>query len=185
MLIASLSSWVAALCLLAHSSSLAYSPPPPSGGSFDHAGSEAAVESVFVTATELDNGPRFLPLHSRVVIKSSWVDEGGVEEDNFTVVDFLPREPSRASTVKTLLAGGKVPGRVRVRKVSPSTALLGLRVYSKRFSSENVTMRDVDEFVEGWKNGRKPLQILRNNCWSFAFEMIRELEVRERSNTRG
>eukprot|EP00565_Helicotheca_tamesis_P001043 CAMPEP_0185738894 /NCGR_PEP_ID=MMETSP1171-20130828/34123_1 /TAXON_ID=374046 /ORGANISM="Helicotheca tamensis, Strain CCMP826" /LENGTH=241 /DNA_ID=CAMNT_0028410279 /DNA_START=19 /DNA_END=744 /DNA_ORIENTATION=- len=90
-------------------------------------GLSAAPQSgnVFVRFSPLIGGPSFLPLHCEVLLLAP-PPPANEEEENTILIhrfDFLPKEPTRAETLSSLLSLQSVPGMVRQRTLNiPSSS---------------------------------------------------------------
>ena len=107
---------------------------------------------VFAATQPLIGGPPFLELH--VCIKHG-----------DTLLDFVPRSPTEASTALRLLSGSGVDGLIRCRPAGADDASEAWRLlgYSRRSSEDMV--------VFARKRSRE-LALRTNNCWTFASSVV-------------
>ena len=99
----------------------------------------------------LIGGPSFLPVHCRVVIQ---------EDYGF---DFVPKNPTAKETLQKLVSLQAVPADARIFGVPKDEDATSLPVMVTR----------AREFCT---NYTKDLHLIRNNCWLFAYELIRYIQ---------
>ena len=118
-----------------------------------------ATNGITLRASPLIGGPSWLPVHVKVSI------DGG------DVFDYVPMNPTQPETLKRLLSLQPVPAEARVLP-SPS---------SDRAENNNPRAARYAQRANDFCNTyNKDLHLVYNNCWTFAFEMIRYVTEEER-----
>ena len=114
----------------------------------------------------LIGGPSWLPLHVKVVIN----DKYGF--------DYVPLNPISSNTLKKLLTLQNVPAKARVLPhiiIAPNDEnnIVENQYTSSSSTVDNRTMKKYVERAEEFcRQYTKPLNLITNNCWLFAFEMV-------------
>ena len=106
------------------------------------------ADRVRLDTAPLIGGPSWLPLHVKVVV------------DDVHVFDYVPLNATSTETLQNLLSLQTVPAEVRVKISSKDVASSSNTVYSMRAS----------QFCEDYT---KDLHLIQNNCWTFAFDLVR------------
>eukprot|EP00588_Corethron_pennatum_P028695 CAMPEP_0194335242 /NCGR_PEP_ID=MMETSP0171-20130528/68871_1 /TAXON_ID=218684 /ORGANISM="Corethron pennatum, Strain L29A3" /LENGTH=166 /DNA_ID=CAMNT_0039098231 /DNA_START=53 /DNA_END=553 /DNA_ORIENTATION=+ len=125
---------------------------------------------VYLRFKPLVGGPQFLPVHAEV-----WT----VLPPGKTVrYDFLPADPLAPETVRRLLSLRSVPGECRVRWQSTSCGTgeppqMCLKLGTAAVDG-GVTL-SCDEFCDRYRSERGELNLLANNCYTFAYALVRHV----------
>jgi hypothetical protein len=101
----------------------------------------------------LIGGPSWLPIHVKVVVGNSHT------------FDYVPLNATSPSTLKSLIGFHAVPAQARVQVLQsfdapPPSSSIG----------DDYSVERAKEFCEDYS---KDLHIVTNNCWTFAFELIK------------
>jgi hypothetical protein len=107
-----------------------------------------------IRPASLIGGPPWLPVHCQVVI------------DKKNVFDFVPINATEPVTLQKLVTLQSVPALARARTKNGNL-------------NEDQYICQATKFCEGYD---KQLHLVTNNCWSFAFELIRFVVVPDTSN---
>ena len=122
----------------------------------------------------LIGGPPFLPLHVQVVVLGGGEEDTGLDDISDNTIlrqtkhrfDFIPREATEPQTLAKLLTLQEVKGELRC--LSPSSSS------SVEVSARSAALIDrAQEFTINYENSN--LHILKNNCWTFAWKLLRHL----------
>jgi hypothetical protein len=123
-------------------------------------------------ASPLIGGPSWLPLHCKVVV-----------DDGAFVFDYVPKDPTSTDTIRKLILLQSVPAEARIRKAPPSRGVNttdlpgGDHVSPGEICDGSADDWYVHRAVHFCRNYRKDLHLVTNNCWSFAFDLIRHVVV--------
>jgi hypothetical protein len=112
-----------------------------------HSFSIPVADSIRLETAPLIGGPSWLPLHVKVVV------------DDLNVFDYIPLNATSTETLQNLLSLQAVPAEPR-SKISSNIVASETTVYSKR----------AIQFCEDYT---KDLHLIENNCWTFAFDLVR------------
>jgi hypothetical protein len=104
-----------------------------------------ATSRIQLQPSALIGGPAWLPVHVKVVI------------DKRHVFDYVPRNAASTDTLKRLVTLQAVP------------AIARSWIADEEDDTNNMYAQRAEEFCEQYT---KDLHLIRNNCWTFAFEMI-------------
>jgi hypothetical protein len=106
----------------------------------------------------LMGGPPWLPLHVQVLIQGE-----GQEKHKY---DFVPREATSPETLLQLLMLQAVPGE--------------LRYFGPSGDSTSSEVSKLVQRAEDFKSRADPeLHLIKNNCWTFAWKLLRHLDRNE------
>ena len=115
---------------------------------------QVAVNSkVTIQTSPLIDGPSWLPLHCKVIV------------DDSHIFDFIPLNAASTETIKKLVTLRKVPATVRIIKKNSESEDDG--------GDGDSTNLYVDRAIEFCQEYDQELHLLSNNCWSFAFDLLR------------
>ena len=106
---------------------------------------------VSLQTAPLIGGPSWLPVHVKVVVQGDHI------------FDFVPLNPTSQDTLKSLVSLRPVPAEARIRRQSQPASSPGQR--------STICQRGV-QFCEDYN---KDLHLIRNNCWGFAYELVKHL----------
>jgi hypothetical protein len=110
----------------------------------------------------LIGGPPWLPLHVQVILQGE-----GEEKHKY---DFVPKEATRSETLLQLLTFQTVPGELRY-------------FGSSRDTSAELSM--LVQRAEDFRSHADPeLHVMKNNCWTFAWKLLRHLDRNEAQKER-
>ena len=123
--------------------------------------SAAAAVPLYAELQPLVGGPGWLPLH--VALLHGDAGRGG----EAVQLDFLPQHPTATATATALLTGGGVAGVVRCRKRSSP------RRPARRAVLLGYTTKTADALARFAETRPPQLQLLRNDCWTFAAAVAR------------
>lgn len=140
-------------------------------------------------ASPLIGGPSWLPLHCKVVV-----------DDGAFVFDYIPKNPTSTDTLQKLMTLQNVPAEARIRiRTKPSTLfrsrendcadetdfpggdVVSLAGTVHDDDDDNVVTKitNNDQFVhravQFCNDYDKDLHLITNNCWTFAFDLIRNI----------
>lgn len=107
----------------------------------------AALSSIELKLSPLIGGPSFLPIHCKVVVAEN------------IVYDFVPIDPLNIDVTTKLLKLQAVPGEIRRTT----------RIKSGGNNDSSQLVAKADNFVDQYAN--RNLQLLTNNCWTFALQL--------------
>ena len=149
----------------------------------------------------LIGGPSWLPVHVKVLIGIDDDEEEEEEEENRLdgsslssppqpnfVCDFVPLDPASKETIQKLLTLQGVPAEARFVVVNNRTstnntvgdALTETTEIDNDTAGEQAKVGELAKhFCEAYP---KDLHLIKNNCWTFAYKLIRH--VQENQNTR-
>lgn len=153
---------------------------------------------VFVRFSPLVGGPRFLPLHVEVVLQEN--HDGGIaisaddsnDDPGAAAVrhrfDFLPSDPTSLDTTVRMATLRPVSGLVRYRLVDARSTENGnnygdvvtndkLDRSMVRIGSSESTVVSALHFCEEYRSTKSQLKLLTNNCFTFAVDLLRSLNV--------
>lgn len=105
-------------------------------------------------------GPPWLPLHVQVIIQG----EGQAKHK----YDFVPQEATRSETLLQLLTFQAVPGELRYFGPSGGT--------TSSASELSMLVRRAEDFRS---HADPELHLIKNNCWTFAWKLLRHLDRNE------
>lgn len=106
-----------------------------------------ATSRIQLQLSALIGGPAWLPVHVKVII------------DKRHVFDYVPRNAASTDTLKRLVTLQAVPAQARRSWIADE----------EDDTTNNMYARRAEDFCEQYT---KDLHLIRNNCWTFAFEMI-------------
>lgn len=141
------------------------------------------VFNLYLEATSLIGGPKWLPIHVRVVLVDVDVgddnDYDGTKPRKEYEIDFVPINPTDPSTTLKLVRLQYVPGEVRIRlkgDEGKSREKIQVLTTSKRGkNSSSVILSSTNEFCNDYPE--RDLHLIFNNCWTFAFRYVRHLSL--------
>jgi hypothetical protein len=107
-----------------------------------------ATSRIQLQPSPLIGGPAWLPVHVKVVIDEKYV------------FDYVPRNAASTETLKRLVTLQAVPAQARSW------------IAEDEDDTHNIYAQRAQEFCEQYS---KDLHLIRNNCWTFAFEMIQHV----------
>jgi hypothetical protein len=110
------------------------------------------ADSIRLETAPLIGGPSWLPVHVKVVV------------DEFNVFDYVPRNATATETLQNLLSLQAVPAEARA-KISSNTATAA--------ASETTTTVYSTRAFQFCEDYTKDLHLIENNCWTFAFDLVR------------
>ena len=110
-------------------------------------------------------GPKWLPVHCQVALSA-----GGVEESSHRF-DMVPENPTQLETLRDLLLFRSAPAHTRHFHTPTNEP-------AEESQSNDIAQLLLDQAnkfrsQEKWKG----LNLLTNNCWSFAYELVREFDA--------
>ncbi|CAB9501930.1 expressed unknown protein [Seminavis robusta] len=114
----------------------------------------------------LIGGPSWLPLHVQVAIVLP-VEER--QEESKYKFDFVPQQATEPATLLRLLTLKAVPGELRCFAPRDDMATLPLD-----HSPAQLLVQQAQEFQNNQADPN--LHLLRNNCWTFAWRLLRYLK---------
>lgn len=112
-------------------------------------------------AAPLIGGPSWLPLHVKIVVEGdhTW--------------DFVPLNATSPNTLKQLVSLKSVPGEIRYRQ-----GKRGVDEQKDMYATPMV--HRAQKFVDSYSN--RDLNLISNNCWTFALMMYWHLRSTEMTN---
>jgi len=120
--------------------------------------------SVCLELAPLIKGPSWLPLHVKVILQEQ-VEYATVEH----TFDYVPRYPTKISTLLSLLRLESVPGEVRSYSSETTDASAERSNPSDSTDSElSVLLERANLFCESFS---PDLNLVSNSCWTFAVQL--------------
>ena len=110
-------------------------------------------------------GPKWLPLHCKLVI------------DDCHVFDFVPLNATSTETIQKLIKLQSVPAEVRIIQ-RPERLLRSNDVDNEQQHLHSSFVGKAEQFCLEYD---QDLHLLKNNCWSFAFDLISFILYHEKS----
>jgi hypothetical protein len=107
----------------------------------------------------LIGGPKFAPLHVQVVVLD--------QENAKHRFDFIPQDATKPETLTRILSLQAVPGNLRY--LAPNVG--GVSPTSSKW------VQRARDFTTQYENTN--LQLMTNNCWTFAWKLVQYLEHEE------
>ncbi len=120
----------------------------------------------------LDGGPRFLRLHHAVIIERLGIDSSLFQ------IDFLPVAPRDAKNVVMLLAGRSVAGVIRHTRLRRWPKYISVKQQPTQLSDCFDELKVLKRVESGYD---LRLNLIGNNCASFAEEFIKEAKSESES----
>jgi hypothetical protein len=114
----------------------------------------------------LIGGPKFLPVHVQVIVYKDHV------------FDFVPLDATSPETLQKLISLQSVPAEIRYfdkRRTKPEASSHQSNDEKGDSAIDTVTIIQQD-FCNVYDT---QLNLLSNNCWKFAFQLVRFIEQRE------
>ena len=117
----------------------------------------------------LMGGPSWLPLHVQVTIRAATAAETREQyHHHHHKYDFVPRDATQPTTLLQLFLLQTVPGNVRY--FAPTTTAT---TTTTTLQQPSMLVQCANEF----RNQADPdLHLLYNNCWTFAWKLLRHLD---------
>jgi hypothetical protein len=127
---------------------------------------------VAIQSSPLIGGPTWLPVHCKVIV------------DDQHIFDFIPLNAASTETIKKLITLQTVPATVRIiQKNDKSEVNDSCNNRSEDGDDDELTKLYVERAVQFSQEYDQDLHLISNNCWSFAFDLLRNISYPER--TRG
>ena len=134
--------------------------------SFEVRGFQVSVGNrVKILTSPLLGGPSWLKVHCKVIVDDSYV------------FDFVPLNAASVETIQKLVCLQPVPATIRTIQNNASSGLNEL--FKKRSEDDNDDWQSDELYsrraVEFCNDYDQDLHLIRNNCWSFAFDLIQNI----------
>jgi len=127
---------------------------------------------VAIQSSPLIGGPAWLPVHCKVIVDDSYV------------FDFIPLNAASTETLKKLITLQKVPATVRIIEKNDKSEVNGsFNNRSGEGDDDKLAKLYVERAVQFSQEYDQDLHLISNNCWSFAFDLLRNISYPE--TTRG
>jgi hypothetical protein len=111
-----------------------------------------------IQLSPLIGGPAWLPVHCKVIV------------DDSHIFDFIPLNATSTETIHKLISLQKVPATVRIIEKNERGEI---------GSSLNNLSEEVDELTKRavlfCQEYDQDLHLIDNNCWSFCFDLVRNV----------
>jgi hypothetical protein len=131
-----------------------------------------ANDRVTIQPSPLIGGPAWLPVHCKVILNDTHA------------FDFVPLNAASTKTLRRLITFQSVPATVRIIHKNDETVVQGSCDDGiDDGDGERVTNLYVERAVQFSKEYDQDLHLVSNNCWSFAFDLLRNISRPE--STRG
>jgi len=111
-----------------------------------------------IQLSPLVGGPAWLPVHCKVIV------------DDSHVFDFIPMNATSTETIQKLISLQKVPATVRIIEKS-KTGEIRRSLNSRSEEDDELSKRAV-LFCQEYD---QDLHLIDNNCWSFCFDLVRNV----------
>mmetsp|Transcript_15411 Transcript_15411/g.31606 ORF Transcript_15411/g.31606 Transcript_15411/m.31606 type:complete len:171 (-) Transcript_15411:1203-1715(-) len=122
---------------------------------------------VAIKSSPLIGGPSWLPVHCKVVVNDSYL------------FDFVPLNADSMETIKKLMTLQPVPATVRVVQKSRKRETDESSEPSDGEDDELTKLYE-ERAVQFCQKYDEDLHLIKNNCWSFAFDLLRNVSLPER-----
>jgi len=142
---------------------------------FDKYG-EGQKYAMSLQLSPLIGGPKFLPLHSSIILRSLNANEHYGKDGGSLLVDFVPRNPTDPLILGRLMSMKDVEGVVRMKSFSTLTEKNDasfLEIPLSRFGLNEtieISPAAIKDFCLSYQQNQGALNILRNNCYDFCRE---------------
>lgn len=128
-------------------------------------------DRVRIQPSPLIGGPKWLPVHCKVVL------------DNSHVFDFVPRNAASTETIQKLISLRSVPAIARTSRKNQGreTEEIG---QSRNNDSDSDDPKNlyIDRAIQFCEDYDRDLHLVNNNCWSFAFDLIQHIHQPQIAN---
>jgi len=120
---------------------------------------------VKIQTAPLIGGPSWLKVHCKVVL------------DDSHVFDFVPLNAASTETIQKLMTLQPVPATIRRTKTNNNKKRDGISKKRSEDDNDNQQLEElyVQRAVHFCEDYDQDLHLIRNNCWSFAFDLIRDI----------
>ena len=119
---------------------------------------------VAIQLSPLIGGPAWLTVHCKVIV------------DESHVFDFIPLNAASTETLKKLITLQKVPATVRIiQKNDKSEVNSSFNNRSGDGDDDELAKLYVEQAVQFSEEYDQDLHLISNNCWSFAFDLLRNI----------
>ncbi|VEU35755.1 unnamed protein product [Pseudo-nitzschia multistriata] len=116
---------------------------------------------VKIQPSPLIGGPEWLPVHCKVVLGDRYV------------FDFIPLNAASKQTIQRLTGLQAVPAIVRTIQKNQSQAEVRTDFTGKwDGDGDELTKTYVEKAVRFCEDYDRDLHLIKNNCWSFAFDLL-------------
>ena len=123
---------------------------------------------VTLMSSPLIGGPAWLPLHCKMIV------------DDSHVFDFIPLKATSVKTIKNLVTLQEVPATVRIVQTNDNNRSDGNFVDQKDVKiSDDGEKQYVERAIQFCEDYERDLHLIRNNCWSFAFDLFQNISSPE------
>ena len=125
---------------------------------------------VTIQPSPLIGGPSWLPVHCKIIV------------DDSHIFDFIPLNAASTETIRKLITLKPVPATARIIQKEKKNRIHD-SCNKRSDDDDELEKMYVERAVQFCQEYEQDLHLVRNNCWSFAFDLLRDISQPE--STRG